>query len=83
MSDKENLFPHPVKTFPIGIEYYRGGSPRTDVWEKDFKRIKESGFTIIRSASYWNWMEPAPGKYEMEDYDLFFDLAHKTVYPSG
>ena len=78
MSGKENLFPHPSKPFPIGVEYYRGGSPHQDVWEKDFKRIKESGFTIIRSASYWNWMEPAPGKYEMADYDLFFDLAHKN-----
>ena len=78
MSYKENLFPHPTKTFPIGVEYYRGGSPSPDVWEKDFKRIKESGFTIIRSASYWNWMEPAPGKYDMSDYDLFFDLAQKN-----
>ena len=78
MSYKENLFPHPTKTFPIGVEYYRGGSPNPDVWEKDFERIKESGFTIIRSASYWNWMEPAPGKYDMSDYDLFFDLAQKN-----
>ena len=73
----DNLFSHPQKAFPIGVEYYRGGSPKSDVWENDFKRIKDSGFSIIRSASYWNWMEPAPGKYEMEDYDLFFDLAHK------
>ena len=39
MSGKENLFPHPSKPFPIGVEYYRGGSPHQDVWEKDFKRI--------------------------------------------
>ena len=29
----------------------------------------------MRSFSYWNWMEPRPGDYEMEDFDRFFDLA--------
>ena len=70
-------FVHPRTPFPVGVEYYRGGAPKPDMWEEDFSRIKELGFSIVRSASYWNWMEPVRGEYHLDDYDLFFDTAHK------
>ena len=66
---------HAETSFPIGVEYYRAPIPRPRTWDGDFARIRQAGFRIVRSFSYWNWMEPRPGDYEMEDFDRFFDLA--------
>jgi beta-galactosidase GanA len=68
---------HPDTPFPVGVEYYRGPIPKQDVWDDDLARISAAGFRIVRSFSYWNHMEPSPGKYEMEDFDRLFDLAGK------
>ena len=70
-------FAHPGTPFPIGIEYYRGGAPRPEFWDEDFANIRAAGFRIVRSASYWNWMEPARDAYHLDDYDAMFDLAAK------
>ena len=64
--------------FPIGVEYFRSGVPKREVWEKDFFEIKRRGFNIVRTASYWNWMEPSKGQYKLDDIDAFFDLANKS-----
>ena len=68
---------HPETPFPIGVEYYRAPIPKRDVWDEDFARIREAGLRIVRSFSYWNWMEPRPGVYELDDFDRLFDLAEK------
>ena len=68
---------HPETPFPIGVEYYRAPIPKQDVWDGDFARISAAGFRIVRSFSMWNWMEPRPGQYELDDFDLLFDLAAK------
>ena len=70
-------FERPGGPFPVGVEYYRAPIPKSDVWDTDFARISAAGFRIVRSFSYWNWMEPRPGIYELEDFDLLFDLAGK------
>ena len=70
-------FAHPDTPFPIGVEYYRGGAPRPEFWDEDFANIRAAGFRIVRSASYWNWMEPARDAYHLDDYDAMFDLAAK------
>jgi beta-galactosidase len=76
MSDtKFNL--HPETPFPVGVEYYRGPIPKQEVWDEDFARIRAAGLQIVRSFSFWNWMEPAPGHYQLDDFDLMFDLAEK------
>ena len=76
MSEPKFLL-HPETTFPIGVEYYRGPVPKRAVWDDDFARIRASGLRIVRSFSYWNHMEPAPGQYQLDDFDLMFDLAAK------
>jgi beta-galactosidase GanA len=63
--------------FPVGVEYYRAPVPPTQFWDNDFKRISDAGLTIVRAFHPWNWAEPAPGQFEFDDLDLFFDLAHK------
>ena len=32
---------------------------------------------IVRIFPYWNWVEPAPEKFEFDDIDLLFELAAK------
>ena len=51
--------------------------PPTKFWDQDFAAIRRSGMRIVRTFSFWNWMEPQPGKYELDDFDLLFELAHK------
>ena len=75
--DKAKRLEHPETPFPIGVEYYRAPIPKQECWNEDFARLRAAGFRVIRSASYWNWMEPRPGQYELEDFDQLFDLAEK------
>ena len=74
---ESNPFAHPETPFPVGVEYYRAPIPRQEYWDEDFARLRASGFRIVRSFSFWNWMEPRPRQYELEDFDLLFDLAAK------
>ena len=68
---------HPKTPFPVGVEYYRAPAPKLDYWDADFARLSEAGFRVVRSFTYWNWMEPRPGIYELDDFDYMFDLAEK------
>ena len=72
-----NRFGHPDTPFPIGVEYYRAPTPKTECWDDDFARISNSGFRVVRSFTYWNWMEPSKGNYELDDIDLLFELTAK------
>ena len=76
MSEQES-FGIPGVAFPIGTEYYRAPAPRPDVWDADFARIRAAGMHVVRVFNYWNWYEPRPGQYEVDDLDLLFDLAAK------
>ena len=70
-------FEHPETPFPVGVEYYRAPTPKLDCWDEDFARLSKAGFRVVRSFTYWNWMEPRPGIYELDDFDYMFDLAEK------
>ena len=61
--------------FPVGTEYYRAPMPPQEFWDRDFAAIRAAGLRIVRTFSYWNWMEPAPGRFELDDFDRFFELA--------
>ena len=76
MSDQSH-FGIPGVPFPVGVEYYRAPTPRLDVWDDDFARLRATGFRVVRSFTMWNWMEPGPGWYELDDIDRLFDLAEK------
>ena len=61
----------------MGVEYYRAPEPRSDCWDGDFARLSAAGFRIVRSFTFWNWMEPRPGVYEFDDIDALFDVSAK------
>jgi len=64
-------------SFLVGVEYYRAPTPKQECWDEDLARLRAAGFQVVRSHSYWNWMEPQPGIYELDDFDHLFDLAEK------
>ena len=74
MADSLRFRTSPVP-FPVGTEYYRAPMPPQEFWDRDFAAIRAAGMRIVRTFSYWNWMEPAPGRFELDDFDRFFELA--------
>ena len=74
---QDNRFGIPGVPFPVGVEYYRPPTPKPEVWDEDFARLSAAGLRIVRSFPYWQWFEPSPGVYEMDDIDLLFDTAEK------
>ncbi len=63
--------------FLVGVEYYRAPMPPQTFWDADFAAIRRSGMRIVRTFSFWNWIEPRPGAFELDDFDRFFELARK------
>ena len=74
MADPPRFRTAPVP-FPVGTEYYRAPMPPQEFWDEDFAAIRAAGMRIVRTFSYWNWLEPAPGRFELDDFDRFFELA--------
>ena len=74
---QDNQFGIPGVPFPVGVEYYRPPTPKPEVWDEDFARLSAAGLRVVRSFPYWQWFEPSPGVYEMDDIDLLFDTAEK------
>lgn len=77
-SHSEAAPPHfTEREFLLGTEYYRAPMPPQEFWDADFAAIRRTGMRIVRTFSYWNWIEPAPGRYELDDFDRLFETARK------
>lgn len=69
----------PVATekFEFGVCYYPEHWPES-MWEDDYRRMRELGFTIIRIGEFaWSIFEPAEGEFQFGLFDRAIDLAHK------
>ncbi|MEK3662487.1 beta-galactosidase [Paenibacillus sp. FSL F4-0236] len=69
----------PVATekFELGVCYYPEHWPES-MWEDDYRRMRELGFTIIRIGEFaWSIFEPAQGEFQFGLFDRAIDLAHK------
>ncbi len=69
----------PVATeqFELGACYYPEHWPES-MWEDDYRRMRELGFTIIRMGEFaWSIFEPAEGEFQFGLFDRAIDLAHK------
>ena len=62
----------------IGVQYYRPPFPERRFWDDDLKRMKDSGIDAIQLWACWGWIEPAPGKFNFDDYDYLIEKAIKT-----
>ena len=62
--------------------------PPTKFWDQDFAAIRRSGMRIVRTFSFWNWMEPQVARVELEPtwkFSAAQDLLEKSslAVPQG
>jgi beta-galactosidase len=63
--------------FQLGVCYYPEQWP-SNLWEDDFQRMRELGFSVIRIAEFaWTIFEPEEGTFHFEFFDRVMDLAHQ------
>ncbi|MDQ0112353.1 beta-galactosidase [Paenibacillus harenae] len=66
-----------LEEFKLGVCYYPEHWPES-LWEDDYRRMREIGFSIIRVAEFaWSIFEPKEGEFEFGLFDRALDLAHK------
>ncbi|WP_310833112.1 beta-galactosidase [Paenibacillus pedocola] len=65
------------KQFELGVCYYPEHWPE-DMWDDDYRRMVETGFTIVRMGEFaWSIFEPEEGSYQFGLFDRAIDLAHR------
>ena len=65
------------EAFQLGACYYPEHWEET-LWEEDFRRMREIGFSIIRVAEFaWTIMEPEEGVFQFDLFDRALDSAHR------
>ncbi|MFA5113384.1 MAG: alpha-amylase family protein [Candidatus Margulisiibacteriota bacterium] len=62
---------------PFGVTFYPDQWP-VETWEENFREIKKSGFNVVRFGEMaWDWLEPAPGKFDFAGLDRAMNICHK------
>lgn len=61
----------------LGTQYYRAPFPQQEYWERDFRKIHESGLNTVQLWALWGWIEAKPGHFNFDDYDRLVELAGK------
>jgi len=61
----------------LGVQYYRPPFPRSDYWDKDLRRVHESGLDTLQLWVVWGWVESSPDEFQFDDYDTLIELALK------
>lgn len=65
-----------TEQFRLGACYYPEQWPE-NLWEDDYRRMKQIGFSIVRLAEFaWSIFEPEEGRFEFDLFDRAIDLAH-------
>ncbi|ENH96599.1 beta-galactosidase [Gracilibacillus halophilus YIM-C55.5] len=65
------------KEITLGVCYYPEHWPK-DLWESDFQRMKELGFTYVRMGEFaWTIFEPEEGIYDFTLFDEAIEVAKK------
>ncbi|XEC97411.1 beta-galactosidase [Paenibacillus tarimensis] len=65
------------ETIRLGVCYYPEHWEET-LWEEDYSRMRELGFSIIRVAEFaWAIMEPEEGIFQFDLFDRALDSAHR------
>ncbi|WP_058301993.1 beta-galactosidase [Gorillibacterium timonense] len=63
--------------FRLGVCYYPEHWPES-MWDDDFSRMKELGFSIVRMAEFaWAIFEPEEGVFDFSLFDRALDSAHR------
>lgn len=54
----------------LAAQYYRPPFPNQRHWSEDFELMKDAGLDAVYLWACWGWIEPAPGHYRFDDYDV-------------
>jgi len=66
-----------TKQYPFGVTFYPDQWPQ-DVWEESFKKIKETGFNLVRFGEMaWDWVQKKEDKFDWAEMDKALELAAK------
>jgi beta-galactosidase len=66
-----------LDTLQLGVCYYPEHWPEA-MWEDDYRRMKELGFSVVRLAEFaWSIFEPEEGVFSFELFDRAIVLAEK------
>jgi beta-galactosidase len=61
----------------LGVCYYPEHWDES-LWEDDFRRMRELGFSVVRMAEFaWTIMEPEEGSFQFDLFDRALDTAHR------
>jgi beta-galactosidase len=63
--------------FPYGTQYFREPNPPESEWEKDFDRMADAGFTIVKIWAMWSWVHLAEDTFDFANLDRMFELAQE------
>ncbi|OKP94865.1 beta-galactosidase [Paenibacillus sp. P46E] len=65
-----------TESFELGVCYYPEHWPE-ELWADDYRRMVETGFTIVRMAEFaWTLFEPEEGVFQFDLFDRAINLAH-------
>ncbi|WP_078544691.1 beta-galactosidase [Litchfieldia alkalitelluris] len=65
------------QTIQLGVCYYPEHW-NEELWEDDFKRMKDLNFSVVRMAEFaWSIFEPEEAQFSFEFFDRVLDLAHQ------
>jgi len=65
------------KEFPFGVTFYPDQWPKS-IWEESFKKIKETGFNVVRFGEMaWDWIQPKEEQFYFDELDEALRLANK------
>lgn len=68
--------PFAAERFELGVCYYPEHWPES-MWADDYRRMVETGFTVVRLAEFaWSIFEPEEGQFQYDLFDRAIDLAH-------
>ncbi|MDO8589069.1 MAG: beta-galactosidase [Armatimonadota bacterium] len=63
--------------FPYGTQYFREPNPPETEWEKDFERMAECKFNIVKIWAMWSWIHVGEDAFDFDHFDRMFELAEK------
>lgn len=69
--------PAAAERFELGVCYYPEHWPE-EMWEDDYRRMAETGFTIVRMGEFsWSLFEPEEGVFDFGLFDRAIDMAQR------
>jgi beta-galactosidase len=64
-----------ARIFLWGAQYYRAPTPEQEIWETDFRKMKELGFNHVKFWAQWRWSHIRENEFVFDDLIRLMELA--------